>query len=97
MLSLPVGLILLLIVSIVFDRVIRAFDRHNPGHPFVSLFVVVGVTYTLLTVYMIDGFDVSAATCGHEGWLRWDTTLTAFVVSGLPMIAGNISRWSRNR
>ena len=79
------------------QAMIRAFDRHNPDHPFVSLFVVVGTLYTLLTVYLIDGFDVSAATCGHEGWLRWDTTLTAFVVSGLPMIAGNISRWSRSR
>ena len=97
MLSLPVGLFLLLIVSIVFDRVIRAFDRYNPDHPFVSLFVVVGTLYTLLTVYLIDGFDVSRLACGTEGWLRWDTTITAFVVSGLPMIAGNISRWSRNR
>jgi len=96
MLSLPVGLILLLIVSIVFDRLIRAFDRVNPDHPFVSLFVVVGVLYTLIAVYMIDGFAPSAAACGREGWLRWDHTIMAFTVSGLPMIIGNISRWSRN-
>lgn len=97
MLSLPVGLTLLLIVSIVFDRVIRAFDRANPDHPFVSLFVVVGVLYTLLIVYMIDGFAVSEAACTSAGWLRWDTTIMAFVVSGLPMIIGNIGRWSQRR
>jgi len=97
MISQSVGLILLLVISIVFNRAIQAFDRYNSDHPFVSLFVVVGVLYTLLIVYMIDGFGVSRLTCGQEDWIRWDTTIMAFFVSGLPMIVGNISRWSKNR
>lgn len=95
MISLSSGLILLFIISFVFDRSIRAFDRIKPEHPFVSLFVVVGVSYTLIIVYMVDGFGASELACGREGWLRWDHTFMAFVVSGLPMIIGNISRWSK--
>jgi ACR3 family arsenite efflux pump ArsB len=78
-------LISLHLLSWGYNALIAWMERAGHLDGFVSLSVVVGVAYTV----------------AGAGWLiGWDTVVTlalVFLASGIPMIAGSISRYIRER
>lgn len=96
--SLTGAIVVSIVLSYVLNEVVNILRRETKGaHPLTSILVVIGVLYTLVLAYMVDGFSQSHLTCGREGWLQWTTLLTLFVASGVPMIVGDVMRWLKRR
>ena len=93
--SLWVSLVILFIGSIMLDQLMRWVDRAQPGHPLGPGFMGVFIIFTLVVVYMVDGFTVSELACGHDGWMRWDHIIAGFAVSGTPLVVGTLVRYVR--
>jgi hypothetical protein len=78
--KLIITLVILHLVSWGYDALIGWLERRGYHEGYVSLFVVIGVAYTLLAgLWLVD--------------LRTTLTLlAAFAASGLPMVSGSIVR-----
>lgn len=68
-----------------FNHFVGKLEDTDPDHGYTAIWVVAGVLITLI------------ASIPLVGWLNTALILLAFIASGLPMIAGSISRHLRNR
>jgi hypothetical protein len=78
--ELIVTLIGLHVLSWGYDALIGWLERRGYHDGYVSFFVVIGVTYTILATTWLIGIDAVL------------TLLLAFVASGSPMVLGSIAR-----
>ena len=86
---LPIALVMLILfsMSILFNEAVGKINDVSEGqHPLAAVAVAVGVLYTILGAWMVDGDCMSIWT------IAW-----AFLASGSPMIAGDILRWLERR
>ena len=73
----------LVIGSIIYNEWVALVNHRSHGdHPLAAAEVAVGVFYTLLGAWLVDGM------C-----LRVETILICFIASGTPMLVGDIMRW----
>lgn len=76
----------LALFGVVFDQVVARLGKIPGGHEgFTALLVVIGVAVTLSALWPLIGTEA------------YFTLVAGFVCSGVPMIAGNVARYVRNR
>lgn len=74
------SLAVLVLFGLAFNRWVGKIEQADPDHGYAAIWVVAGVLVTLLI------------TAPIIGWQNTAIVLVAFIASGLPMIAGSISR-----
>lgn len=81
----PTGVIALglFISSVIYNEWVALVNHRSHGdHPLAAAEVAVGVLYTMVGAWLVDG-----------GCIRVETILICFVASGTPMIIGDVMRW----
>lgn len=88
--------VLLFLVSLAYNEVVAWLDDvTSDDHPLGGIMVAGAVLYTLIAAYVLDGFTPPADE--PNGWIRWDTLIETFLVSGAPLMWGSVGRWLEKR